>query len=184
MGISAEAYSSATTRSATMIVRRFVFADGMSGITEASATLNPPTPKPRQAESTTAAACSSAPMAQVPLGSMSGVARRPTCRRIRVEYTPLGQQVTVVFPREPRPPSHPPIPGRGRTGDERRGLARPERGRGPSLPRRGHGATAEGGTPVARGGGGRASRWGGYAVQVVAASLRKKTPEVSPASNS
>src|SRR5262249_60682458 len=43
--------------------------------------------------------------------------------------------------------------------------ARPERGRGPSLPRRGHGATAEGGTPVARGGGGRASRWGGYAVR-------------------
>ncbi len=58
----------AAARSATMTVGMCVFADGMSGITEASTTHRPSTPWTRQAWSTTAPAEGSTPMAHVPTG--------------------------------------------------------------------------------------------------------------------
>jgi hypothetical protein len=58
----------AATRSATMTVGMCVFADGMSGITEASTTHRPSTPWTRQAGSTTAPAEGSTPIAHVPTG--------------------------------------------------------------------------------------------------------------------
>src|ERR1700745_2156498 len=65
-------------RSATMMVGRWVLADGMSGmidaaegmpeVSDASATVRPPVPWTRPAASTTAPAAGSDPMAQVPTG--------------------------------------------------------------------------------------------------------------------
>ena len=58
----------AAARSAIMTVGRWVFADGMSGITDASTTRRLVMPWTRQAASTTAPAEGSIPIAQVPTG--------------------------------------------------------------------------------------------------------------------
>ena len=68
-GRSARAYSRASTiRSPTITAGRFVFARGMTGIREQSATTTPSSPRTRPAPSQTASGSVSLPIAHVPTG--------------------------------------------------------------------------------------------------------------------
>src|SRR5690606_5477924 len=66
--------------SAIMIVGRFVLAQGMDGMTDASQTRSPPTPWTRPDGSVTAIGSSEAPIRQVPLGCQTP-ATAPSTKR-------------------------------------------------------------------------------------------------------